>query len=34
VRVVATESSSLGLPLLAPALKVRDFHLSSKSDAV
>lgn len=33
-RVVATESSALGMPLLAPALKVRDFHLSSKSDAV
>jgi predicted Zn-dependent protease len=33
-RVVATESSALGMPLLAPALKVRDFHLSSRSDAV
>ena len=34
VRVVATESSALGMPLSAPALKVRDFHLSSRSEAV
>jgi predicted Zn-dependent protease len=33
-RVVATEGSSLGMPLVAPALRVRDFHLSSRSDAV
>jgi predicted Zn-dependent protease len=33
-RVVATEASSLGMPLVAPALKVRAFHLSSRSDAV
>jgi predicted Zn-dependent protease len=33
-RVVATESSSVGRPVLAPPLRVREFHLASKSEAV
>jgi predicted Zn-dependent protease len=33
-RVAATESSSTGAPVVAPALKVRDFTLSSVSDAI
>ncbi len=33
-RVAASENSSVGLPIVVPALKVRDFHLSSVSDAI
>jgi predicted Zn-dependent protease len=33
-RVAASESSSVGMPVLAPALRVRDFQLASRSDAV
>jgi predicted Zn-dependent protease len=33
-RVAATENSSVGAPIVVPALKVRDFNLSSVSDAV
>ena len=33
-RVAASESSSVGMPILAPAMRVRDFNLPSRSDAV
>lgn len=33
-RVAATESGSSGIPVVTPALKVRDFTLSSVSDAI
>jgi len=33
-RVAASEASSVGMPILAPAIRVRDFNLSSRSDAV
>jgi predicted Zn-dependent protease len=33
-RVAASEASSVGMPILAPALRVRDFNLASRSDAV
>jgi predicted Zn-dependent protease len=33
-RVCAGESSSVGTPIIVPALKVRAFHLSSVSDAI
>ncbi len=34
VRVCATETSSVGAPIVVPAVKVRDFNLASVSDAV
>jgi predicted Zn-dependent protease len=34
VRVAAGENSSVGMPIVVPALKVRDFHLASVSDAI
>ena len=34
VRVAAGENSSVGSAIKAPALKVRDFHLASRSDAI
>jgi predicted Zn-dependent protease len=34
VRVAAGENSSVGRPIVVPALKVRDFHLASVSDAI
>jgi predicted Zn-dependent protease len=33
-RVAASESSSVGRPILAPAMRVREFNLASRSDAV
>ena len=33
-RVAATESGSTGIPVVTPALKIRDFLLSSVSDAI
>jgi predicted Zn-dependent protease len=33
-RVAASEASSVGMPILAPAIRVRDFNLASRSDAV
>ncbi len=33
-RVCASESSSVGMPILAPAMRVREFNLASRSDAV
>ena len=33
-RVAAGENSSVGVPIVVPALKVRAFNLSSVSDAV
>ena len=33
-RVCAGESSSVGTPIMVPALKVRAFNLSSVSDAI
>jgi predicted Zn-dependent protease len=33
-RVAASESSSVGMPILAPAMRVREFNLASRSDAV
>jgi predicted Zn-dependent protease len=33
-RVAANESSSVGTPVIVPALKVKDFVLSSVSDAI
>ncbi len=33
-RVAADESSSVGVPVVVPALKVRDFNLASVSDAI
>jgi predicted Zn-dependent protease len=34
VRVAASENSSVSTPIVVPALKVRDFNLSSVSDAI
>lgn len=34
MRVAAGENSSVGRPIVAPALKVRNFHLASVSDAI
>ncbi len=34
VRVCASENSSVGAPVFAPAMKVRDFNLASVSDAI
>ncbi|MCH8205107.1 MAG: TldD/PmbA family protein, partial [Candidatus Hydrogenedentes bacterium] len=34
VRVAASENSSVGAPILAPAIKVRNFNLASVSDAI
>lgn len=34
VRVAASENSSVSVPILAPAIKVRDFNLASVSDAI
>ena len=33
-RVCASENSSVGTPIVVPALKVRAFNLSSVSDAI
>lgn len=33
-RVAAGENSSVGTPIVVPAMKVRDFHLASVSDAI
>jgi predicted Zn-dependent protease len=33
-RVAASESSSVGMPILAPPMRVREFNLASRSDAV
>jgi predicted Zn-dependent protease len=33
-RVAASEASSVGMPILAPALRVRDFNLASRSEAI
>jgi predicted Zn-dependent protease len=33
-RVASTENSSVGMPIVTPALKVRDFNLASVSDAI
>jgi predicted Zn-dependent protease len=33
-RVCASEASSVGMPILAPAMRVREFNLASRSDAV
>jgi predicted Zn-dependent protease len=33
-RVAASEASSVGMPIVAPAIRVRDFNLASRSDAV
>ncbi len=34
VRVAASENSSVASPIVVPALKLRDFNLSSVSDAI
>jgi predicted Zn-dependent protease len=34
IRVAAGENSSVGTPVVAPAMKVRNFHLASVSDAI
>ena len=34
VRVAAGENSSVGTPVVAPPMKVRNFHLASVSDAI
>ena len=34
IRVAAGENSSVGPPIKAPALRVRDFLLASRSDAI
>ena len=33
-RVCASENSSVGTPIIVPALKVREFNLASVSDAI